>query len=724
MLDPNTEFFQRVTELIKGGDLTGPNRPVGRVTFIDGFNNRYKSDRRPGLFRSNLFGQGDWIGPDGENRGGGPAIEATELQVSSINIQRALDQDAATCTITMPNVKPGAYAPQGDDDDPFGFGYLSSMRGVANPKPSVFGEKTDWNYGRNATSKLLRTNFIVRTYQGYGSDNFDGFGEHRDPDDPEYVHPENDTKMTLTGVWLIDKVTRTANPGQIPMITLECRDLAKLLITQMIYPRMVPLKRFPIIYRPKATHEEGDDVTTAGEAKGKSRIGHEPVKAFDGKAETWWQNKPLDARSDVTWLEAKCHGRKINRVQINLKDAPVDVYISVKEDGEWKGADDHDTPGSDSIKYVKRRTNLPIDGQQEIELPRTYDADKIRLTFTNLGTVDKHEYCVGVQGVQAYHVKVDEADCFGAIDDWSEAIKELCAWAGFTWWDAPVMDPLCGKDAATGKKMAVWGDFEYMGAGPIEPTPGDYFVAKSFMDGIRQIVDFLGGIFYVDHTGGVQYRMPNVWSGGNYIVDPDSTLRKARITHHPIEFHEDVNLMGFSLTEDDAVMRHEILVVGAFEGNSAKPVTGGMSLIAPDMPVSFRGLLNGQKRLMQIPGEATKLFKTEEECQRMAELTAVKMLFAYRRAQSTIVAHPGLHLDDQVRIFERTSGEAFVHYVSGIDSSMDLTSGNWTMTVTSHWLGEDPDTDWFVDTQQLTNSVLDLPAVRKAMGKAPQGKMT
>ena len=718
MLDPNSDFFRRVTDLIRSGDLTGPNRPVGRVTFIDGFNNRYFSDTRPGIFRSNLFGQGEWIGPDGETRGGGPPDEATELQVSSITINRGLDQDAATCTISMPNVRPGAYAPQGDDDDPFGFGYLSSLRGVqTSPAPSVYGEKTDWNYGRNATSKLLRTNFLVRTYQGYGSDNFDAYGNHRNPDDPQYVHPHDDTKLTLTGVWLIDKVTRTANPGQIPMITLECRDLAKLLITQVIYPTLVPKKRFPLVYKPKKKDEVGDDVTKVGGALGLSRAGHGPDKAFDGRSETWWQNQALSNRTDKTWLEAVCDGNKINHVKINLKDTPVDVYISVKENGEWQGS--NNIPGG-GIKYVKHRSGLPIDGQQEIELPRVYEADVIRLTFTQLGTVDGIKFCVGVQGFQAFHVKTDDTVCFGAIEDWSEAIKELCAWAGFTWWDAPKADPLCGRDVATGNKMAVWGDFEVMGAGPVEDTPADYFVSKSFMEGVRQIVDFLGAIFYVDHTGGVQYRMPNVWTGGSFIVDPNSATRKARIEHHPIEFHENVNLMSFSVVEDDAVMRHEILVVGGLDESGSNPTSGGISLIAPDMPVSFRGLLNGQKRLMQVPGDATKLFKKVEECQRMAELIGVKMLFAYRRAQSTIVAHPGLHLDDQVRIFERTSSEAYVHYVTGIDSDMDLQAGSWTMNVTSNWLGTDPDTDWFVDTRQLTNSVLNLPGVFKAMGKAPK----
>lgn len=717
MLDPNSAFFKRVAALIAGGDCTGPNRPVGRVTFSDGFNNRYRSDRRPGLFRSNLFGQGEWVGPDGETRGGGPASAATELQVTTIKIGRALDQDAGTCTITMPNVRPGAYAPQGDDDDPFGFGYLSSMRGVADVKKSVYGAKTDWDYGRNATSRLLRTNFLVRTYQGYGSDNFDQNGDHRSPEDPAYVHPTADSKVTLTGVWLIDKVTRDAIPGQIPTITLECRDLAKLLITQTIYPTLVPLKRFPLVYSPKEKAEGGSDVTKAGDTSGPSRVGHGAHEAFDGRAETWWQNKPASARSDAVWIEADCGGRKINRVRLNLKDTPLTVYISVKENGEWKGAAGNETPGA-GIRYVKHRGGLPYAAQQEIELPRTYEADKIRVTFTQLGTVDGHKYCAGVQGLQAYNLVGETDDVYGAISDWSEAIKELCAFAGFTWWGAPKLDPLCGRDAETGEKMAVWGDFETMGAGPIEKTPADYLVSKSFMDGIRQIVDFLGAIFYIDHTGGVQYRMPNVWSSGSYIADPDSTLRKARITHHPIEFHEDVNLFSFSMTEDDAVMRHEILVVGDLEKNSAEPVAGGISLIAPDMPVSFRGLLNGQKRLMQVPGDATKLFKTEQECQRMAELIAVKMLFAYRRGQSTILAHPGLHLDDQVRIFEKTSGEAYVHYVTGIESVMNLDTGEWTMTVTSNWLGGDPDTDWFMDTQQLTSAVLNLPGVRRAMGTA------
>ena len=102
----------------------------------------------------------------------------------------------------------------------------------------------------------------------------------------------------------------------------------------------------------------------------------------------------------------------------------------------------------------------------------------------------------------------------------------------------------------------------------------------------------------------------------------------------------------------------------------------------------------------------------------MAELIGMKILFSYRKGTAKIIANPYLQLDDQVRIYERITNEFNVHYVSGISSRMDLETGEYTMDVTTHWLGQDPSTDWFVDYLQLSPAVRNLPAVLKRLAAA------
>jgi hypothetical protein len=107
----------------------------------------------------------------------------------------------------------------------------------------------------------------------------------------------------------------------------------------------------------------------------------------------------------------------------------------------------------------------------------------------------------------------------------------------------------------------------------------------------------------------------------------------------------------------------------------------------------------------------------------MAELIGMKILFSYRKGSARILGHPYLQLDDQVRIFERITNELNVHYVSAIASRMDLETGEYTMDVTTHWLGQNPNTDWFVDYLQLTPAVRQLPAILDRLGSAPPGSL-
>lgn len=75
----------------------------------------------------------------------------------------------------------------------------------------------------------------------------------------------------------------------------------------------------------------------------------------------------------------------------------------------------------------------------------------------------------------------------------------------------------------------------------------------------------------------------------------------------------------------------------------------------------------------------------------MANLIALQLMFKRRSGSAEIVAHPGIEINDQVIIWERTGAEQFVHYVTGIDSNMDLDAGTYMMTLSTYWLGHQGD---------------------------------
>src|SRR5690606_32042012 len=76
--------------------------------------------------------------------------------------------------------------------------------------------------------------------------------------------------------------------------------------------------------------------------------------------------------------------------------------------------------------------------------------------------------------------------------------------------------------------------------------------------------------------------------------------------------------------------------------------------------------------------------------------------FAQRRGQVTCLANPAIQVNDQVRIYERTTSETYIHYVRGISTSHDLDTGDYTMTLTTNWLGTED--DWIITADSLTGA--------------------
>ena len=826
MRSPLDLKFQHIQSLMVSGAMVGKDRPVTRITWSKA-SVQAASSVKPGAGAVHYLDR-----------------SAAEIEIGGIrtvDIQRSIGTDSQTCTITMFNIH-GYSQPEGIDTEGRK-GYLTPGHGdKIVPSVSVYSNvvdmfsgapivfPTDWKYSNNLYRDAFIPNTLMRTYQGYGSDNFDIQGNEifvHDPVSAGYVNPQFDSKLYLTGMWLIDKVTY----GSDGTITIECRDLGKLLIEQQIYPPLLPIDRFPLIYcpaqGPTGQHEMiGKNVATfhssSADAKfghNASVLGHRGSDAFDGRPDSYWLSGPDGSASNVEWLQAKVHG-PINEVVLWTWHGNYTAYVSVHENGKWQGTqvvagnsenlaygqspgsgagyiyvitngdtlfdlagryygnnelwpiiarannniikDPHwiypgqqikipyvdgtnlpPPPGNDGtggtrvdIPYVAQAA-VPGHGHAIIHLDRVYHADYVRVVLVNLyqGPNPANPFRAGIRemGVRNHTLNTYNAHTLGKagfITDWSEPIKELCAWGGLAWPDATPNppDPLFGK-SRTGKPLRVFGDFETLGAGPVVCTPGDYFVSKSFMDGIRQIVDFVGGIFYIDETGGAQFRLPNIWTSGNFIDDTSAASSLgARIAQHPIEFHEDVNLISYELVISDQSVRSEVLIIGGYPSvhSGAAPVAGGYvlgynSATGKTSAIDFTDVLAGQYRLMVGPGDATKLFYTELECQRMAELTALFILFTYRQGTLKAPCHPALQLDDQVRVFERTTYEANIHYVSGISTHHDLDSGEFTMDVTTHWLGGDPNTQWFINKAQLTPAVKQLPAIIKRVGTEAGG---
>lgn len=189
--------------------------------------------------------------------------------VKTISIDRSIETDAATSTITVQNVLPESNL--GPSTEP-GVGIRAASAGqwgfpgglnynyntgypwgnVANgwetrsghlefgPDDGTSGDPGRWVHPH----KALMPGALVRTYQGYGG---------HDLSRSAALAAGN---LVLTGVWLVDSVD-TADDG---ILTINSRDMMALLIDQILYPPLVPDGCYPIrFYTLAETEGYGSD---------------------------------------------------------------------------------------------------------------------------------------------------------------------------------------------------------------------------------------------------------------------------------------------------------------------------------------------------------------------------------------------------------------------------------------------------------------------------------
>lgn len=404
---------------------TGPRRPIVRATIQrtqvrswhydtaevpGGRSDSLTDPHRSGVFTSLIFGNNN------------PVREIKNIR--ACNWERSLDQDVATCTLELLNseVSPiGADENEdGDFDQP---GYYTFSRGASKVA------QLKWGHEENGWKNIFVPDATVKTYEGYGIN--------------EDVDPHLDEHLVQTGFWLIDKVTYGANGS----VSLEMRDLGRLMLDQIAFPPVVPPSEYPVGWShlrreevPGRDAKGGKWRDLRGRARAKSSndlyVGHgyrngkhayvdarggvhghyasmglkndqayfDPYGTLKPKYKSYWLSTGQKHQNDFAWWQADLYDKTtaLNALRIH-SFGPGYVYISLLGKKGWYGRKKIPyKPGSGVfgrdinadipfVTKVRAEAGVPFD----VILPKVYgDVRAIRLTFTSMW------YDWGVKGQQ------------------------------------------------------------------------------------------------------------------------------------------------------------------------------------------------------------------------------------------------------------------------------------------------------------------------------------
>lgn len=291
----------------------------------------------------------------------------------------------------------------------------------------------------------------------------------------------------------------------------------------------------------------------------------------------------------------------------------------------------------------------------------------------------------GLPGAKAQFLWFGDFEYFGSVqegiqiqrfpgnyEDYADIIKDLVLWSGWLLYQDPnAATPT--YDAAA--EPPVFGRIETTGSYSDECLPADIFDKNPVIDAITRIREAVGYFIWVDEEGGFHFELPNWWAPGNF--DEDGF----HVDDLP-EIDERVNMTDYDASFSDEALRSEIIIATEDPEEDYSETT--YTRFVPYSADLLRGMV---RPAMWTNG----LFRDEERQKIMAELIAMHIWFSKRQGSTTCVANPNIQINDQVRLYERNSAETYIHYVRGISTNHDLDSGQYTMTLTTHWLGDQED---------------------------------
>ena len=278
----------------------------------------------------------------------------------------------------------------------------------------------------------------------------------------------------------------------------------------------------------------------------------------------------------------------------------------------------------------------------------------------------------------------------GTYKDYSDVVREVLNWSGFL---------LYSNTPDSGSRAPTYGNIEDTGihAGN-ECLSEDLFDKKPPLDVITELKEIVGYNFWIDSDGAVRFQSPNWWAAGNFYEDGTYT------TFIP-EVDERLQLTDYSVTFGDDSLRSEIVIASEepdIDTNESTTIT----TIVPFTANILRGMV---RPAIWSNG----VFNNAEEQKIMAELISLHIWFQQRIGRVSCQANPAIEIDDQVRIYERTTSESYVHYVRGISTSHNLITGEYTMSLETHWLGQTD--NWVVTRDDLLGD-----AVTSRYGLSPE----
>lgn len=270
----------------------------------------------------------------------------------------------------------------------------------------------------------------------------------------------------------------------------------------------------------------------------------------------------------------------------------------------------------------------------------------------------------------------------GNYKDYADIVKVLLAWSGFLLYE---------EEAEVTDSPVVYGNIESTGAYADECLGLDMFDKRPPLDAINEIKEIVGYLFYVDSEGAARFESPNLWSIGNFYDDGTATNFMPEVDERTV-------LTDYSATWSDNPLRSEVIISTDFpENGNQDTITTVLKLQSSD---ALRGMV---KPAMWVNG----VFNNEKDQKIMAELIALHIWFQQRTGNVTCVANPCIQPNDQIRIFERNSGDTYIHYVRSVSTQHDVESGQYMMTLTTNWLGDED--DWVITADEIPPS--DTPVV-------------
>jgi hypothetical protein len=250
--------------------------------------------------------------------------------------------------------------------------------------------------------------------------------------------------------------------------------------------------------------------------------------------------------------------------------------------------------------------------------------------------------------------------------DYMDIVKDLVRWSGFLFYN-----PALSSTA----EAPIYGSLESTGAWSDERLPDEMFDKRPVIDAITQLREVVGYLAWVDAEGRFRFESPNWWKVGNFDENGN------HVPTVPV-IDDRVQLTAYTLSRSDDPLRSSIII------SSHDPyadLSGTVSTkYTPANASRLRGLV---KPAMWV----NDFFVSKSEQKLMAELIGLHIAFQERIGQVDCVATPHIEINDQVRIYEQQTEEVYVHYIRGINFQHDLETGDYRMTLTTHWLAAGDD---------------------------------